>query len=232
MPSEPDAMPVFHLTLPGPVAHAEVMPRDADLPAEAKELDGLRKTAFSLGYREGFASGARAAKVEADEEMARQRSAFAKEAEACLARLRQVHEAFEKLLPGHLSPLLMAAFERVLEHHHFSEKEVASEIAALLKQLPQARQIRIETAPKELESLRSRLATLGGLAPGLSPEWVANPDIVPGEFILRSDLGVVDGRKLVRMERIRMVLGSESSAPPLAKSPSTSEEDGTLVPAG
>jgi flagellar biosynthesis/type III secretory pathway protein FliH len=76
--------------------------------------------------------------------------------------------------------------------------------------MEQAGRISLECAPAQADELRAQLEDCEAIAD--SPTWnlQANSGLNLGEFILKSDLGDVDGRHSSRIRQIHLALEGKS----------------------
>ncbi len=120
--------------------------------------------------------------------------------------LETLHKEYEALVGEHLPDLIHGALARVFRQHPFTAEEVANEVGALLRDLEQAGRLTLECSPGEADELQQRLADCGAI-PNDS-NWTMQPSstLKPGEFILKSDLGDVDGRHSTRLRQIHHAL--------------------------
>ena len=168
-------------------------------PLSERAGDGAsHKTGFEAGYEEG--------RLRAQWEALRSRQQEKERLEKLVRTLESLHREFESLLSEHMPDLIHGAVNRVFRKHRFTAEEISGEVAALLCDMEQAGKIALECAPAEIVELSKRLEEYD-LIPDRS-KWTmdANPNLQPGEFVLKSDLGDVDGRHSSRIRQIRMVL--------------------------
>jgi flagellar biosynthesis/type III secretory pathway protein FliH len=72
--------------------------------------------------------------------------------------------------------------------------------------MEQAGRISLECAPAEAESLQRELEEHDAIPTGLRWTLTGNASLASGEFLLKSDLGDVDGRHSTRLRRIHHAL--------------------------
>jgi flagellar biosynthesis/type III secretory pathway protein FliH len=165
----------------------------ADAPAAAKN---------GAGFDAGYAAG----RLRAEWEAARERETQNTRVRALVTRLENVHREYEKLVEEHLPDLVHGALARVFRQHPFTAAEVAAEVAALLREMEQAGRISLECTPAEAESLQRELEDHDAVPTGLRWTLSGNPALAAGEFLLKSDLGDVDGRHSTRIRQIHHAL--------------------------
>jgi flagellar biosynthesis/type III secretory pathway protein FliH len=83
---------------------------------------------------------------------------------------------------------------------------VANEVAALLRDLEQAGRLTLECSPNDAEELEKRLADSHAIPDQSKWTLQTNISLKPGEFLLKSDLGDVDGRHSSRIRQIHHAL--------------------------
>jgi flagellar biosynthesis/type III secretory pathway protein FliH len=121
-----------------------------------------------------------------------------------------LHAEYEDLLAEHLPDLIHGALNRVFRQHPFTPEEIAAEVSALLKDMEQAGRIALECEPTAADDLRRRLEECDAIPDGAKFTLAANTLLAPGEFLLKSDLGDVDGRHSSRIRQIHHALEAQS----------------------
>lgn len=195
-------MTPFELAVPRRLKAARLLPSDGpDAPPRS-----------AGGYDDGFAAGYREGRWKAELEARRQRERLEQEAGTRLRALEQIHDEMLAIVREHLPQLVLAAVTRLFRHHHFKDEEIFAEVRSLLEELAHARSIAIECAPGDLDALRDQIAELGLPFGQAGLEWRANPSLLPGEYIIQSDLGSVDGRRLSKLKQLRLALEPTSES--------------------
>jgi len=181
------------IVLPITIKRAEKSPEAAPAPVEGSHAAG-----YTAGYEEG--------KLRADWEARREAQKQAARVQALVHSLETLHKEYEALVGEHLPDLIHGALQRVFRQHPFTAEEVANEVSALLRDLEQAGRLTLECSPAEAEELQQRLVDCGAI-PNDS-NWTLQPSatLKPGEFLLKSDLGDVDGRHSSRIRQIHHAL--------------------------
>lgn len=178
-----------------PIAIGRVEKSAAAAPEHA---DGSHEAGYTAGYEQGKLRAEWEAKREAQKQAARIQS---------LAHaLENLHKEYETLVGEHLPDLIQGALQRVFRRHPFTAEEVAAEVAELLRDLEQAGRLALECAPNDAEELQHRLADCGAIPDESKWTLQPNPALKPGEFVLKSDLGDVDGRHSSRLRQIHLAL--------------------------
>jgi len=154
----------------------------------------------------GFDAGYEAGRLRAEWEAAREREKQDARVRTLVATLENVHRDYVKLLEEHLPDLVQGALARTFRRHPFTTAEIADEITGLLRDMEQAGRIALECAPAEAEALQRQLEEHDATPTGLRWTLAANPTLGSGEFLLKSDLGDVDGRHSTRLRRIHQAL--------------------------
>jgi flagellar biosynthesis/type III secretory pathway protein FliH len=187
---------------------------DIVLPIRVRRID---KTDISAGsapsgdtHSAGYAAGYEEGKLRAEWEAKRQRDQDSAKVQALLRTLENLHSEYESLLGEHLPDLIQGALNRVFRQHPFTPEELTNEVSALLRDMEQAGRIALECAPAEAEELSRRLQECNALPDDAKWSLEANPALRPGEFVLRSDLGDVDGRHSTRIRQIHHALETKS----------------------
>ncbi len=193
----------FNVVVPTRIHRVSV--RRRILPGPAQEGEVVEQMLYDGGFTAGYAAGQWKAQKEAVAAAKRQ----ATDVDLVLKGLQSIQGELLEQAKQNFPPLLMAAIERVFKHHRISEEEVGSEIAALLKEVVHAQSICIESAPEELDRLQQTLERLGLMLQKGAHSWKANPTLKSGEFILQTDLGTVDGRKITKLNKIKAALQVE-----------------------
>ena len=158
----------------------------------------------------GFDSGYEAGRLRAEWEAARERDKQGQQVRSLVAKLENIHREYEKLLEAHLPDLIQGALAGVFRKHPFTAAENGSEIAVLLREMEQAGRISLECAPAEAEHLQRQLEDCEAIPSGLRWTLQANATLGAGEFLLKSDLGDVDGRHSTRIRQIHQALEAKS----------------------
>jgi flagellar biosynthesis/type III secretory pathway protein FliH len=154
----------------------------------------------------GFDAGYEAGRLRAEWEAAREREKNGARVRSLVAKLENIHREYEKLLEAHLPDLVQGALAGVFRKHPFTAAEIGAEIAVLLREMEQAGRISLECAPAEAEQLHQQLEECESIPSGLRWTLQANATLAPGEFLLKSDLGDVDGRHSTRIRQIHQAL--------------------------
>jgi flagellar biosynthesis/type III secretory pathway protein FliH len=185
------------------------MPLDIVLPIAIQRVDQSPTPAPDLAdgaHAAGYAAGYEEGKLRAEWEARREAQKQAARIKALTHALETLHQEYETLVGEHLPDLIQGALMRVFHHHPFTAAEVATEVSALLRDLEQAGRLTLECSPTEAEELQQRLADSGAIPD--ESKWTLQPSatLKPGEFLLKSDLGDVDGRHSSRIRQIHLAL--------------------------
>jgi len=182
---------------------------DIVLPIRVKRIE-KSQVPVELGdeasHSTGFAAGHEEGRLRAEWEAARARQKESEKVQALVRKLEKLHTEYEALLSEHLPDLIQAALNRVFRKHPFTTAEISAEVSILLRDMEQAGRISLECAPADAEELCQRLEACETVPD--SSKWTlqANPALNPGEFVLKSDLGDVDGRHSSRIRQIHFAL--------------------------
>ena len=187
-------MPPLDIVLPIRVGRVE----KSDAPIEDKPDE----TSHAAGYAAGFEQG----RLRAEWEAKRQHQQDSAKVQKLMATLENLQREYEGLLAEHLPDLIQGALNRVYRQHPFTADEISHEVAALLIDMEQAGRISLECAPAQADELRQRLEEFDSIVDGAKWTLQSNPTLNLGEFILKSDLGDVDGRHSSRMRQIHLAL--------------------------
>jgi flagellar biosynthesis/type III secretory pathway protein FliH len=181
------------IVLPIAIKRAEKSPAAATEPSPETHAAG-----YAAGYEEG--------KLRAEWEARKEAQKQATRVQSLVHSLETLHKEYEALVGEHLPDLIHGALQRVFRQHPFTAEEVANEVAALLRDLEQAGRLTLECSPAEAEELQLRLTDCGAI-PNDS-NWTLQPSdkLKSGEFMLKSDLGDVDGRHSSRIRQIHHAL--------------------------
>lgn len=159
---------------------------------------------FKENYDKGWEAGYKAATWKAELEAKQQSQQQAAEAAEWIKRLNSMHEELLKLVSTHLPQLLLCALSKVIQHHKFTDEEIFQEIQAMIQELSLAKSISIECSQEDMENLQKRLDSLS-LTQG-QVQWTANPSFQSGEYVMQSDLGVLDGRRSTKIAHVHAAL--------------------------
>lgn len=185
------------------------MPLDIVLPISIKRAEKSPEAApqaaantHAAGYTAGYEEGKLRAEWEAKREALKQ----AARVQGLVHTLENLHKEYEALVGEHLPDLIHGALQRVFRKHPFTAEETATEVTELLRDLEQAGRLVLECSPGEADELQQRLADCGAIPS--DSNWTLQPSatLKPGEFMLKSDLGDVDGRHSSRIRQIHHAL--------------------------
>ena len=189
-------------------------PLDIVLPIRVKRIEKAALPATDLGdetsHGAGYAAGYEEGRLRAEWEGSRRRKEEQERVQKLMRTLENLHTEFEGLLGEHLPDLIHGALNRVFRKHPFTTEEISSEVSALLRDMEQAGRIALECSPVEADELQRRLEECETVPDCAKWTLQANPVLQPGEFLLKSDLGDVDGRHSSRIRQIHLALESSS----------------------
>jgi flagellar biosynthesis/type III secretory pathway protein FliH len=191
-----------------------VPPLDIVLPIRVKRIEksaapedqATDETSHAAGYAAGYEEG----RLRAEWEAARRQQKESEKVQKLMQTLENLHREYEGLLAEHLPDLIQGALNRVYRQHPFTTEEISHEVAALLIDMEQAGRISLECAPAQADELRAQLEGCEAIADSTKWNLQANPGLNLGEFILKSDLGDVDGRHSSRIRQIHLALEGKS----------------------
>ncbi len=189
------------------------MPLDIVLPISIKRIEPSPATTpdnHEATHSAGYAAGYEEGKLRAEWEARREQQKQAARVQALVRNLETLHREYEALVGEHLPDLIQGALQRVFRQHPFTAQEVASEVGALLRDLEQAGRLVLECAPEEADDLQQTLVEHDAIPDG--SKWTLQPNaaLKAGEFLLKSDLGDVDGRHSARLRQIHLALEKNS----------------------
>ncbi len=189
-------------------------PLDIVLPIRVKRIE---KSAFpeagagnETSHAAGFAAGYEEGRLRSEWEASRLRQKENERVQGLIRKLENLHHEFEGLLAEHLPDLIQGALNRVFHQHPFTSEEIGTEVTALLRDMEQAGRISLECCRADAEGLADQLQVAQVVPDGTKWSLEANDKLQPGEFILKSDLGDVDGRHSSRIRQIHLALESSS----------------------
>jgi flagellar biosynthesis/type III secretory pathway protein FliH len=185
-------------------------PLDIVLPIRVKRIEksvargdqGTDEDLHGVGYAAGYEEG----RLRAEWEAGRRREQESEKVRKLMHTLENLHREYEGLLAEHLPDLIQGALNRVYRQHPFTTEEISHEVAALLIDMEQAGRISLECAPAQADQLREQIEQCEAIADGAKWTLQPNPGLNLGEFILKSDLGDVDGRHSSRIRQIHLAL--------------------------
>jgi len=191
-----------------------VPPLDIVLPIRVKRIEKAAVPANSFGdetsHSAGFAAGYEEGRLRAEWEAARLRQKETERVQGLLRKLEKLHVEFEGLLAEHVPDLIQGALNRVFRKHPFTTKEIGAEVIALLGDMEQAGRISLECCAADAEGLADQLHIAQIVPDNIKWSLEVNETLGSGEFILKSDLGDVDGRHLSRIRQIHLALETSS----------------------
>jgi flagellar biosynthesis/type III secretory pathway protein FliH len=190
-----------------------VPPLDIVLPIRVKRIEKSALptevgggTSHASGYSAGYEEG----RLRAEWEASRHRQKENAKVQGLMKALENLHHEYEGLLSEHLPDLIQGALARVYRQHPFTPEEIGAEVTALLAGMEQAGRISLECCAADAEGLADQLQVAQVVPDGAKWSLEANEKLQRGEFILKSDLGDVDGRHSSRMRQIRLALEATS----------------------
>lgn len=190
-------MPPLDIVLPIRIARIEKSNASAETGGGTSHASG-----YTAGYEEG--------RLRAEWEANRQRQKENAKVQGLMKTLENLHHEYEGLLSEHLPDLIQGALSRVFRRHPFTPGEIGAEVIALLAEMEQAGRISLECCAADAEGLADQLQVAQVVPDGTKWSLEANDTLQRGEFILKSDIGDVDGRHSSRMRQIRFALESKS----------------------
>ena len=187
-------------------------PLDIVLPIRVKRIEKSAVPSSALGdetsHSAGFSAGYEEGRLRAEWEASRLRLKDDERVQALLRKLEKLHQEYEGLLAEHLPDLIQGALSRVFRKHPFTTKEIGAEVIALLHDMEQAGRISLECCAADAEGLADQLHIAQVVPDNIKWSLEVNETLQSGEFILKSDLGDVDGRHLSRIRQIHFALES------------------------
>jgi flagellar biosynthesis/type III secretory pathway protein FliH len=190
-----------------------VPPLDVVLPIRVKRIEksalaaiGGDATSHATGFTAGYEEGRLRAKWEAE----RLRQKESERVQNSMRKLENLHHEFEGLLAEHLPDLIHGALNRVFRKHPFTTKEISAEIIGLLRDVEQAGRISLECCAADAEGIADELHIAQVVPDDAKWSLEVNETLQSGEFILKSDLGNVDGRHSSRIRQIHLALEASS----------------------
>jgi flagellar assembly protein FliH len=131
------------------------------------------------------------------------------------ARLSELAEAQRRWLARAEAEVLDLAVEmarRILGRELRSDPAAACQgLAAALRAAGARRGLRVRLHPAGVASLRVGAASAGQGSEAAGLELVADPDLAPGDVVVESEAGQVDGRIARRLEAFRSALDEEGT---------------------
>jgi flagellar biosynthesis/type III secretory pathway protein FliH len=184
------------------------MPLDIVLPIAVKRVEKSDAPAIDSGedHGAGYKAGYEEGKLRAEWEAQRQRLKDAAGVQALTRSLEKLQAEYETLLAEHLPELVQDALHRVYRAHPFTPAEISGEVTALLRDMEQASRLTLECSTADADELHRRLEECDAIPEGGKWALEPNPLLKPGEFLLKSDLGDVDGRHSSRIRQIHLAL--------------------------
>ncbi len=200
-------MQEVHVHVPFPIERVSIRRRLTEEPALPDDAPELPVAAIEEVLEDGYyAAGFREGRRQALAEVAAARAAETRSAQEALRELTEVLPHLIDLAEDSFPQLLLTALGRVFREHSFTQDEMAAEVGALLSEVSQAQAITIETAPADLQAMERRIDKLGLSLQQGRLRWKANPNLQPGEYVMQTDLGMIDGRRVSKMAQIRLAL--------------------------
>ncbi|HEY8966588.1 MAG TPA: hypothetical protein VIM58_09100 [Candidatus Methylacidiphilales bacterium] len=201
-------MNTFEVKVPFAIDRVKVrrlrpIPLIAVEPVEGKGNAPEDSPVYETLYDDSYEAGLRAGRQQALEETAAARAAEARSVQALLGQLDGVIQELVRTAEGHFPELMLAALGRVFREHDFTPEEMGREVASLLVEVQQAQSVTIEAAPDALASLQAKVEKLDLSLHGGRVQWKSNPDLHRGEYLIHTDLGLIDGRRHSKLAQLR-----------------------------
>jgi flagellar biosynthesis/type III secretory pathway protein FliH len=189
------------------------MPLDIVVPIRIKRIeksavpaaDDSSPEGHAAGYNAGFEQG----RLRAEFEAKRQNEQESARVQKLVRSLENMHSEYEALVTEHLPDLITGALNRIFRQHPFTPEEVGKEIVALMRDMEQAGRISLECCAADAEGLADQLHIAQAVPDTAKWSLETNETLGRGEFILKSDLGDVDGRHATRIRQIHHALESK-----------------------
>jgi flagellar biosynthesis/type III secretory pathway protein FliH len=189
----------FSLAIPSKITRVSLVKTSQ---VRTKDASGDSKEAYQKGFDSGYQAGLWQAQLEAE----KQRNQLRSQVEHVLSNLNNLHEELKGIAVQNLPQLLLASLSRVMNHHRFTDEELGKEVEELIREVSQSSSIVIECSNEDHEALKNRVEILGASLTQGQIIWKTNPSLQNGEYVLQSDLGVVDGRRVARLAKVRMAV--------------------------
>jgi flagellar biosynthesis/type III secretory pathway protein FliH len=191
-----------------------VPPLDIVLPIRVKRIEksalAETRSGDETSHAAGLAAGHEEGRLRAEWEAGRRSQKENARAQGLMRALENLHHEFEGLLAEHLPDLIHGALNRVFRKHPFTTAEISAEVSALLRDMEQAGRISLECCAADAEGLADELHVAQIVPDTAKWSLEVNETLQPGEFILKSDLGDVDGRHSSRIRQIHLALERSS----------------------
>jgi flagellar biosynthesis/type III secretory pathway protein FliH len=191
-----------------------VPPLDIVLPIRVKRIEKSAMAETPSGndtsHAAGFAAGYEEGRLRAEWEAGRHRQEENERVQGLVRALQSLHHEFEGLLSEHLPDLIQGALNRVFRKHPFTTEEISAEVSTLLRDMEQAGRITLECCAADADGLADELHVAQIVPDATKWSLEVNETLLPGEFILKSDLGDVDGRHSSRIRQIHLALEGAS----------------------
>jgi flagellar biosynthesis/type III secretory pathway protein FliH len=162
--------------------------------AEA-EAEAVRRSAGEVraaAREEGQAEGLRAAEAELVER---------------LAVLGEAHRRWQARLEAEALDLAVEMARRIVGRELRADPAVAAEGALqAIRAAGSRRALRVRLHPETVGLVRARAPALVEEAGGAAPELLADPSLSPGDVVVETEAGLVDGRVDSRLESLRAAL--------------------------
>jgi flagellar assembly protein FliH len=183
-------VPAWRLAEPHTMGSAEAGATGGNLSCmvSAGEMSAREQAAYQRGMRE--------AEMRLKEQLEALSSQSSRVLEKSLNEFDQLQKRIFADAEKQVAKLALEIAKKIVRREvRIDEQIVMAMIKVAMSYVSDARKLKIRVNPADLKTIRtnpSRGADLESSAP--SPEWVADPAIERGGFIIESDSGMVDGR--------------------------------------
>lgn len=181
----------FNIAIPGKIK---------SLQTEADEAAAVQKDAT---YEDGFSSGYQAGSWLSELECKLNREGLRDKVFEVIGQLEQIQQELLNTASEHLPDLLEISLQRLIDKHGVPRESIHDEVQSLVGQLSESRKIVLHCAQEEHESWKGILEETGVQLEETRLTIEPSESLKPGEYLIVSDLGTVDGRHLARMNEFR-----------------------------
>lgn len=171
--------------------------KEVPLPLGKGEIEAVRKEGYDRGLAEAAASY--------EEKLVEYRNGICDLQKKTLEALESQHEALIAQAAHALPALTMEAIRRVLTIVQIDAETVAGIVDEMLEQTnPGSGALELRLSERDLKLFEGNEERLAQKYPGIS--FTADPELQPGDCVVRSRFGLIDGRVATKLQNMEGLL--------------------------
>lgn len=194
--AEPYAFPEAYSQASAQGGGSQLSPLQRHLPADGESALSVTSAEIAARENAAYQRGLREAEARFQSELAALSGHNAKVLEKSLAEFDQLQKRIFADAEKQVARLALEIAKKIVRREvRIDEQIVLAMIKVAMSYVSDAHKLKVRVNPADLKIIHanpSRGADYESAAP--TPEWVADPAIERGGFVIESDVGMVDGR--------------------------------------